>query len=145
MSLLLGRLLSLSVFVLFLATAFFPDIADAAGLVPCGGRDEDPCTLCHLFIGINNVLTWGRNILVSVAFLAIVVAGIIYIVSAGSQQTMEMAKTMLKQALIGFVVVLGAWLIVNTVMNLISTRSDLGVNATSWSEFECSTEARYGN
>ncbi|MFC1644419.1 pilin [Patescibacteria group bacterium] len=108
----------------------------SGGLVPCG-NEGTPCTLCHLFVGINNILAWGRNILVSVAFLVIVVAGIMYITSAGNQQSMESAKGVLKRALTGFAVVLGAWLIVNIAMNLIATREGLGVNATSWSKFEC--------
>lgn len=139
------KLLILFVLMIFAGFVFCPEYSDAAGLVPCGGKDEDPCTLCHLFIGINNILTWMRNVLVAVGTFAIVGAGILYIVSAGSQQMMETAKTMIKQALIGVAVVLGSWLIVNTVMNVLSVRSDLGVSATSWNKFECSTEAQYGN
>ncbi len=113
---------------------------DTGGLVPCG-HGSDPanrCTLCDLFVGVQRIIQWGKNILVAVALTAMVVGGIMYIVSAGNQQMMESAKNVIKQALVGVIIVLGAWLIINTVMWLIVVKNDMGVGAGgSWYNFSC--------
>ncbi len=112
---------------------------DTGGLVPCGhGTNvDDRCTLCDLFVGIDRIIKWGRNILVAVALTALVAGGIMYIVSAGNQQMMENAKTLIQQALVGVLIVLGAWLIVNTVIWLLVVKSGMGVGAGNWWNFDC--------
>ena len=106
------------------------------GIVPCG--HSVPCTLCHLIVGINNLITWGRNILLVLATLGIVVAGIMYIM-AGTVTSAEKAKGALYNALIGFAIIWAAWLIVNTVMVLMSTKENLGIYKENWWTFTCNT------
>lgn len=126
---------------------FTPTLAAAKGLVPCGGIGEAVCTLCHLIIGIKGLIDWGFTILVFIALLAIVIAGIMYIVSAGNDQEMEKAKNMIKQTLTGSAIVFGAWLLINTTILLLGTQGDMGVQATGWSSFSCdvstASEDRY--
>ena len=119
---------------------------DTGGLIPCG-HGSDPnnrCTLCDLFVGIGRIIDWGRNILVAVALAALVIGGIMYIVSAGNQQMMESAKNVIKQALIGVAIVLGAWLIINTIIWLLVVKSDMGVGAGNWWNFDCGGGANGG-
>jgi type IV secretion system pilin len=129
---------SVLIFVITFSFFIIP-MAEADGIVHCGNTSniDDRCKLCDLIIGIKAVIDFGKNILVAVALTAIVAGGIMYIVSAGNEQMMQAAKGVLKQALIGMVIVLGAWLIVNTTMWLLATEGDLGVDATSWSDFNC--------
>lgn len=135
----------IAVLFFFLFLASFPLFSDAAGIVPCGrnsGTAEEmaPCTLCHLIIGIKKIIDFGSTILVIVAVVVIVAAGIMYVISAGSDQQMEKAKNLLKQALTGFTVVLGAWLIINTAMLVLSVNyANLGITTAGWSDFACST------
>ena len=111
---------------------------EESGLVPCG-NDGTPCTLCHLFIGIKNIIEWGRNILIVAALVAIVIGGILYIISAGNSKMMEMGKNAVKQALWGVVIVLGAWVIVNTTLLVIGLNLSGDLKATSWYDFTCDT------
>jgi len=135
---------------LFLAGCFlFFSTADAAGIVPCGrnagtAEEMQPCTLCHLFIGIHRIIEWGFKILTFVAVASLVGAGIMYIISAGNEKMMETAKNLTKHTLMGFAIVLGAWLIVNYSMILLSKQDDLGIGVTSWSEFNCDTSSDLG-
>jgi len=110
---------------------------NAAGLVPCGGTGEAPCTLCDLIIGIYEIISWLRNILVAVAFVAIFIAGIMYVISSGDEEMMKRAKGFLSTSLIGFTIVLCAWLIVNTIMWSLSTNEDLGIGQKNWYTFTC--------
>jgi len=123
---------------LFLGTHFIQAADDDVPtyLVPCGHAADgsDACTLCHLFLGISNILKWGRNILIAAALVAIVIGGILYIISAGNSGMMEMGKNAVKQALWGVAIVLGAWVIVNTSLILVGAQlTDLGI--TNWYNF----------
>jgi len=126
-------------FVLFL---FVPIMTNAA-LVPCAiSGNNTPCTLCHLIIGIQNIINFGLKIVTFVAITALVFAGILYIISAGNESLMETAKGLIKNILIGFALVLGAFLIVNVTMWILSTNSNLGIDkAGSWWQFQCSTSS----
>lgn len=132
---------------------FFPLISDAA-LVPCGLREDDAttpyvdesqsCTLCHLVVGIYGIINFGFKIMVVVGLVMLVVAGVIYIVSAGNEGMMETAKNLMKNALIGFSLILGAWLIISTMMWIMGTKESsdeggvLGIKVTGWNTFTCS-------
>lgn len=128
--------LSLVIIYSFFVVAFY---AQAAGLVPCGnGTDEaNRCTLCHLFKGIQNIIKWGEGILIIVAIVAIVAGAIMYIISAGNSSMMESAKGIIKQALWGVVITLGAWMIVNTTIWLIGGNLNKNLGIANWYDFQC--------
>jgi len=71
--------------------------------------------------------------------VAIVIGGILYIISAGNSGMMEMGKNAVKQALWGVVIVLGAWVIVNTTLLVIGLNLSGDLKATSWYDFTCDT------
>jgi len=134
---------------LFLMFAF-SNLTQAADLVSCGksNSEADRCTLCHLFIGIRDIIDWGKNILVVAAIVAIVAGAIMYIVSAGDGKMMESAKGIIKQAIWGVVIVLGAWVIINTTLFLITSKlydtggapgSEIFMGIANWSTFSCDT------
>lgn len=101
---------------------------NSGGIVPCGSGNSQSgaCTLCSLIIGIYNLIQWGRNILLTISVVMIFIAGVMYIVSAGTGLA-EQAKKALSAALVGFTVVLTAWLIIATVMWILSANNDLGI------------------
>jgi len=112
--------------------------ARAIELVPCATTAHpETCTLCHLVIGFHNLVTFFRNILITIALAGIFFSGLLYVISAGSEGLITQAKAFLRASLIGFAVVLGAWLIVNVTMQLLSAKSDLGIEIRNWNEFEC--------
>lgn len=113
-------------FALIMLSLFFTHGASADGLVPCG-TSTTPCTLCHLIIGIAGLVKWGLTILITAALVAIAIAGVMYVVSSGSETMMTQAKGFLSASLIGFAVVLGAWLLVYTTMNILAAKGNLGI------------------
>ena len=105
-------------------SVFVPSDVEAASLVPCGrssGSPEEmaPCTICHIIVGGNRLMTWGRNIMSIIAITVIVAMGILYIVSAGNEGLMKTAKSGMLAALIGFAIMLTAWLIVNVLLTVL--------------------------
>lgn len=120
---------------IFCGFSFFTPV-QAAGIVPCGDSST-PCTICYMITGIKNLIDWGTKILVTISVLAIIVSGIIYIISSGSSTLMESAKKALTSSIIGFAIFFCAWIMVNTVMLILSAKTDLGVGATNWYTFNC--------
>ncbi|MCK4635318.1 MAG: hypothetical protein KAT32_00485 [Candidatus Moranbacteria bacterium] len=122
---------------------------EAAGLVPCGSAEEGPCTVCHLFLGIMGIIEFLRNLMVIVGLLVITLAGVMYVVSAGSGLT-TMAKNAIKYALIGIVVVLMAWLMIVFILKALSAKEVGGDSPNVWLKqegawsFSCSTESYIG-
>lgn len=105
-----------------------PAAADTSkSLVPCTNN----CTLCDIVVGIKRIFDYFMTLLVIVATLFIIIAGIAYMVSGGSKSLMEWAKKALMYALIGFVLYLASWLIVSSIL------SAMGYKRTSWSTFDC--------
>lgn len=123
-----------------------------SGLVPCGrscdvsGTDVDEsqtCTLCHLFWGIKNIMTFAMKVITFIAFLCLVIAAIIYIVSAGNDGLMTTAKTFIKNILAGFVIVLLAWLLVNVAIDYLGVQAFKSKGWT-WNNPQCSTSSSNG-
>lgn len=119
--------------------------ASAAGLVPCGLGTSDPCTLCHFIVGIKGLIDWGMGILIALSVTAISIAGVIYVVSSGDPELTKKAKSFVTSTVIGFALMLGAWLIINTTLWLFSAKKgsdgtySLGLESKSWNSFSCST------
>jgi len=153
----ISKIIPVLFLIIFGFYLFLPSISNAA-LVPCGLRQDDtsttkfdesqPCTLCHLVVGIQGLIDFGFKIMVVVGLVMLVAAGIIYIVSAGNEGMMETAKGLMKNALIGFSLILGAWLIVSTMMWIMGTKESsdeggvLGIKVTGWNTFTCSRTRR---
>lgn len=127
---------------------------DAKGLVPCGQTSDDgatsiredaPCTLCHLVVGGKGIIDYGLGLMTYAAIAVIVAMAILYIVSTGNQGLMETAKKGIFAALIGFGVMLGAWLLVNTMLRLLSVNTIEGLQRDrSMFGFTCSLQSQAG-
>lgn len=138
--------------VLFALPAFFVPIElviaqDAATglsqLAQCSGTDCSACNIVHL---INGVIKWLIGILFVVFAVLLAIAGIRLVTSGGSSHALDEAKGMFTNALIGFLIILSAWLIVDTIMRtLVGTEGRPGQLVSKgsasgylfWSEIQC--------
>ncbi len=131
-------------FALFLTVA---NANAASGLVPCGLGANDPCTLCHLIVGTKGLIDWGMGILITLSLAAISIAGVMYIISSGDPSFTKKAKSFVSSVVIGFALMLGAWLIVNVTLWIFSAKEgtsgsgkyNLGLSSENWYTFTCST------
>lgn len=143
------------VLIFSLALSFFPNTVSAAGLVPCGRSVNDPatttdetvpCTLCHIVLGADGVIKWFMSIMTIIAVTVIFAMGVLYIVSTGDQGMMETAKEGIKAALVGFTVMLLAWLTVNIILTVLVDKASpekpfLGLMKTNTFEFSCDAKS----
>lgn len=148
---------SFSLFLLlFPSFLLIPQPASAAafGLVPCALQNDNPatnwddrapCTLCHFLIGMNFVVKFLRNLMTAIAIAIMVAMAIMYIVSAGNEDMMATAKKGIIGSLIGIVVILLAWVIVNFIFTLpIFANNGLVRTDGSWDTFTCNTTSQVG-
>jgi len=105
----------------------------SAGLVPCGGPAEEPCQTCHVVQLISNTTNWLITILGILVVLIIVFAGARLVTSAGNASAMEAAKKLMTNMLIGYVIVLAGWLLIDYGFKVLFNEGDFG----PWNVVEC--------
>jgi len=111
-----------SVIILVIVIVFFsaPHFSHAAGLVPCGGPNgENPCTFQDVFIMVAKVTNWLISMAGLVAVYNIVSAGFWMIVDMGNEEALTGRKKALSNAIIGLVIVMMAFMFINTAVNLV--------------------------
>src|SRR3989344_5830492 len=106
--------------------------AQATGLVPCSGPD---CQACDLLKLIQNLI---NNFFIPFAVMLAVI-GLAWdgfkMVTSGSDNPLmhSVFRQRLKNIVIGFILMLGAWVIVDTVMKLFLNNQQFG----SWNQIQC--------
>ncbi|MES2966936.1 MAG: NlpC/P60 family protein [Patescibacteria group bacterium] len=114
-----------------------------AQLAGCSGVD---CTACNVVSMANGLITWLIGILFVIFAVLLAIAGVRLVASAGNHHALDEAKSTFTNAIIGFMIILAAWLIVDTIMRaLVGTDGNPGqivANGTAsgylfWSEVQC--------
>lgn len=128
-------------FIFLIFTFFICEKVLAAGLVPCGtSENPSPCTLCHLIIGFKNIFDYLLGTVLFPLFtLGIVISGVLYMVSSGNKSLVEKAKTAFTYSLMGAVVALTSWLLVNAVLSALGYKS-----VGNWWNYTCDTAQTQG-
>lgn len=129
--------LFIAIIVLFLTISVFLP-ANAGGLVPCGGPDEALCTLCDFFkLGQNIINFLLEDVALPLTTVMIAVGGVTLAISGGSPKRLELGKKILTSAVIGLIVVLASWLIINTIINLLAGGEQPTGFPWPWNEIQC--------
>ena len=133
--------LFIPIFIFFGSLSFItltPEVsAQAGGFIPCSGTT---CSACDFVTLANNIIKWLIGIIAMIFAILVMIAGFRLVTSGGSVSVKEAAKTSLTNALIGFLVVLGAWIAVDTLIRAL-VGSDGQVNGgLVWSEIKCGSQ-----
>ena len=108
-------------------------LTDAAGLVPCGEKGN-PCNACHAMGMVNNLISYLFTIITFLAVMVIMYAGVKLVTSQGNASEWEEAKGMMTNMIVGFVIVLSAWLVVDTLMKMLL--SDEVIKPGMWNKLD---------
>jgi len=91
------------------------------GIVPCDGTSVK-CTFTSLLTLAQNIVTFLIGISATIATVMIAYAGYLYLTSAGNSGQAEKATKIFTNVVLGFIIVLAAYLIVHTLLSaLVST------------------------
>lgn len=75
------------------------------------GEVKNPCGFGHIITLSSAVINWLISIGVIIATMGFAYAGFLYITAAGSEEKIKHAHSIFVKVLIGFTLMLGAWLI----------------------------------
>ncbi len=114
----------LAILFISLSILSVPILVQARGLVPCGGYQDDagtkrepPCDLKYIFIMIATVTNWLISTAGIYAVYQIVNSGFWLVVNMGDEENIAKYKKSITGAVVGFVFVMMAFILVNTALN----------------------------
>ena len=116
-------------FLLVLILPFLTYAADPPGLVKCGTYGADGKTINKMcdfndLIGlINDIIKWIIGISGVIFTISAIYGGFLYMTSGDKPANKDKAKSILWSTLIGFVIILVAWLIVYTLLHTLVNSS----------------------
>jgi len=124
--------------VFFLIITFsLTGLIKAKGLVPCGGPDEQECTACHLLVLVQNIIDFILEAVFIVCICLIVYGGFRWLFSFGNDKNIAAGQKAITSALIGLMIVLASWLIVNTILYFLKPQIE-GIDLqSSWWQLKC--------
>lgn len=129
----MGKTFFISSLLLFLLLS--PDWVFANGLVPCGpGTGKEHCELCDFFVLLNNVLRFVLEIIPFVAAAFLIIAGIMLYFAGARPALLTQAKNIITYVVVGMVIILTAWVIVNTIFSQLGV---IDIAGWRWYEVEC--------
>jgi len=128
------KIILFSIFYFLFSTLF----VQAAGLVPCGGGgSESACTWCNLMEMFSNIVRFLLYIIFPIAAAMIVIGGISIMTAAGSPQKITKGKEIITAAIIGLLIALFSYLIIDTIIKIIAVGwSSAGLGP--WNTLKCS-------
>jgi len=104
-------------------------LASLLPLVQCGLTSDDPCKFCDLFETINRIIKFAMfDLVVPIATLMLVVGGAMFFFGGIKPDLLNRAKGIILSTVVGIVVILCAWVAVNTVI----TKIGIVENPSSW-------------
>lgn len=115
-------------------------VGDPEGMVSCRGTD---CSFCDLVKLINMIIVWLIGIMFVVFAVMMFVAGYGLVTSGGNVSALEDAKKKFTNGLIGIIIVLASWLIIDTVMRalLIGGTGDIS-GWGPWTTIKCTKQIK---
>ena len=111
--------------IIFTPSFMFAEAVSFSGLVPVCNTTldpvthgyKDPCDFNMIMALVNKVINFLLFVIATPLFaLILVYVGWLYISSMGNPENITKTKTILKNALLGFVIALAAWLIIKTIL-----------------------------
>jgi len=133
-------------FLVVAVIILLPDLAQAqVGLVPTDLCDGPTCSACHIVELINRLIKWLIGIVILLFAVLAVWAGFGLVTSGGNPSALSDAKSRFTNAFIGFLIVLAAWLLVDTLMRGIVSGTDGSIKGYGpWSQVQCLSQSEVG-
>jgi hypothetical protein len=126
------RIFILSIFLGIVTLCAVPAFTQAAPLVPCDGVD---CQTCHFIQLGNNIVAWFIKIMAVVCAIVVAVAGFKMVMAGGDMGAISSAREMMTNVIVGFVILLSAWLVIDTVMKVF-VKDNIG-GYGPWNQIQC--------
>jgi|GEM_PF-3449698 hypothetical protein len=102
------------------------------GIVPCGpGTAKANCTICDIFKLIENLINFLMTVSFSLAAIMVSWGAFLFFTARGNPQQITQARGVITTAVIGIIIVLSAWTVINTIILFFT------VGYENWYSFTC--------
>ncbi len=137
MRIILQSIIALSFFVG--AFVYAPETVIAQSLVPCSGSS---CGTCEMVQLADNVVDFIILISVSIAALVFMWAGYLMLSAGGNAGQIKRGRDVLTDAIIGLVIVLACWLIVDLMLQSLLPNGSVTTGGVTmpWNQVQCSSQ-----
>lgn len=120
--------------IVFISAA---DVAFAQ-FVTCVGAD---CGSCQLVEMVNQIIVWLFGIAAIIFGIIMAVAGFGLVTSRGNTSALEAAKSKFTNAIIGLIIMMSAWLIIDIIMRGLLPGTEGKINGVLfWADVECTQQ-----
>lgn len=135
------KILKFSPLLLILPIFLFPLASvEAQGFLTCDGVD---CSACNLVDTANIVIKWLFGIIFMIFAVMMMIAGFKLVTSGGNTSALEDAKSKFTNAIVGLIIVMAAWLLVDTIMRgLLKGGTGEIENYGPWADVQCQTQTQ---
>jgi hypothetical protein len=99
-------------------------------IVPCNGPD---CNLCHLVELAQRIINIGIFITIALSAMTFAYAGFLHLTAGGDIGKAKSARQIFTKVAVGLMIILGAWIGVDTLMKTVVDESKLG----PWNSIGC--------
>jgi hypothetical protein len=111
---------------------------EPGGLVPCEGTE---CGACHFIELGNNILNWLIGVMMIIFAIIVAYTGFLLVTSSGNVETKNKVKRMFTNALTGLIILLAAWIVVDTIMRALMVGEEGKIRGYGpWSRIECGAQ-----
>lgn len=115
-----------------LGLIIIPIITQAKGILPCEGLE---CGWCHLMQLGDNIIDWLMMIAIPVVTLFLIIGGFRLMFAGGSSDNYTKGVDMIRNALIGLVILMVSWALINLVIQLLGGSNT--INGLPWYTLQC--------
>jgi len=138
------RVISIGILVFVIMSVFVPYIASARELfyiwggTTCAPGTEgptDPCGLCDALIVGRNIIEDMFKVAFILATIFIAYGGFRLMTAGGNEKNVTTAKSIIQSAVVGLLIALVAWLLINTIITSLAN----GNATAAWNNIECGT------
>ena len=126
------------VFVLVVLPTSVASAVGFGGFVTCDGAT---CGLCNLVEMIDLIIGWLFLVIFLIFAVIMFIAGWGLVTSGGNSSALNDAKTKFQNALIGLLIVMAAWLLIDTIMKGLMKGANGSIDGWGpWSQVQCQTQ-----
>lgn len=123
-----------TIFLLVIGFSFLSILPASAALVPCNGPD---CSLCLFMRMVSDIVLFiVRDITAPLAGLLFLIGGIMMVSAGGNETRFKKGRDVFKSTIIGVLIVLASWAIVNTLITTFGSNV-AGFVPGNWWQVQC--------
>jgi hypothetical protein len=126
--------------ILFLTVPFIVSAAEwkwGDPLVICGREGQADCTLCDIFKLAQVIVRFITTGLFIIAPIFIVLGGIKILIGGAKPDEVQAGKKMITNAIVGIVIALVAWVVINMIFNALAKPPGQGGIPWPWNKIDC--------